>query len=254
MGSWVVFCMSYLLLFFSGHAFDGEPELSLCIIQSSLTYAVSPFAAACALALVTQLFFNINSALTGNSIGGSRYWRVILIAAPYAVFFFLVLESTIIALAAPNAEFSSISYCSLQSNVPSRITSALDVVLVLPVLVLNVLIYLRFRKHRAVLRTGNLKSMFIRVSAFMVFGIIAVAVGSLFFVIAFLNAEGSNTGLVELDIILSTLPIAAVIVFGTHKDLLVVWLFWRKKHNYSGFPAVLRETKPKTTPHSWSPH
>lgn len=40
--SWTVFCASYLLLFFDGHAYDGDPELSLCIAQSSLTYAASP--------------------------------------------------------------------------------------------------------------------------------------------------------------------------------------------------------------------
>jgi hypothetical protein len=59
------------------------------------------------------------------------------------------------ALATPNAKFSSISYCSLESNIPwvttlylcyllhlislfsGRITSALDITLVLPILVLN---------------------------------------------------------------------------------------------------------------------
>ncbi|KAF9060571.1 hypothetical protein BDP27DRAFT_1407050 [Rhodocollybia butyracea] len=198
--------------------------------------------------LIGSLFFNISSTLSGKSIGGSRYWRIILVVTPYAIFIFVVIESTIIALASPNAKFSSISYCSLENHVPGRITSALDIIFVLPILVLNFLIYLRFRKHRSMLRAGNFNSMFIRVSVFVLFGVISVAIGLLFFVVAFLNEENSNSGLVELDIVLSMIPVAAVVIFGTHKDLLVVWLFWRKKHNNSMAPVIPQETKPVMLP------
>ncbi|KAJ3978494.1 hypothetical protein F5890DRAFT_1560243 [Lentinula detonsa] len=40
--TWIIFCTSNLLLLFAGHAYDGEPDIHLCIAQSALTYAASP--------------------------------------------------------------------------------------------------------------------------------------------------------------------------------------------------------------------
>ncbi|KAH7868343.1 uncharacterized protein C8R40DRAFT_1074938 [Lentinula edodes] len=96
--SWIVYCASYLLLFFAGHAYDEDPGISLCIAQSTLTRSAPSFVAACSLALVIQ----------------------------------------------------------------------------------------------------------------------------------FIDANNSEEGLVQLDIILAILPVVAIIIFGTHKDLLNVYLFWRK--------------------------
>ncbi|KAJ3742988.1 hypothetical protein DFH05DRAFT_1498852 [Lentinula detonsa] len=52
---------------------------------------------------------------------------------------------------------------------------------------------------------------------------------------------GANKSLVVLDIIFATVPVAAVIIFGSHKDLLYVWLFWRNGQPSPG--ARLRELK-----------
>jgi len=243
--SWVVFCTSYLLLFFAGQAYNPKPNISLCITQSSLTYAVSPFACATALGLVIQLFFNVKKTLSGEIIRGERHWRTMLLITPYIIFIVLILESTVITLADPDPVFSSVSYCSFDSrnHIPGRITSAFDVMLVIPILVLNFIIYLRFRKHWSILRTGSFTSMFVRVSAFTLFGLIAVIIGIIFF-----TGSDSNASLVELDTILALIPVAAVVVFGSHKDLLEVWMFWRKKNKQFPSPAHGMQSRMKTLP------
>ncbi|KAJ3992421.1 hypothetical protein F5050DRAFT_925342 [Lentinula boryana] len=225
--SWIVFCISYLLLFFAGHAYGGEPEFYLCIAQSSLTYAASPFAS-CSLALVIQLYLNIQATLNGKFIRGKRYMHMMLLITPYIIFISLMIESLAVTFTT-NVEFSSISYCSLENHVPGRITAALVIILIVPMLVLNLLIYLSFRKHRSFLQEGNYTSMFVRVSAFTICGLISVIVGLLFFLKAFIGGDNSNQGLVELDLILAMVPVSAVTIFGTHKDLLNVWLFWRNQ-------------------------
>jgi len=241
--SWVVFCTSYLLLFFAGQAYDSEPNLSLCITQSSLTYAASPFACATALGLVIQLFFNVKKTLSGEVIRGERHWRITLLILPYIIFTILILESTVITLADPDPKFSSVSYCSLESrnHIPGRITSAFDVMLVIPILPLNFIIYLCFRKHWSTLRTGNFTSMFVRVSAFTFFGLITVIIGIIFF-----TGSNSNAALVELDTILALIPVAAVVIFGSHKDLFEVWMFWRKRNKQFLPPAYVMESRMKT--------
>ncbi|GAV99239.1 hypothetical protein F5879DRAFT_83052 [Lentinula edodes] len=227
--SWIVYCTSYLLIFFAGHAYDGNPSLSLCLAQSSLNHAASPFSAACALALVIQLYLNIQATLTRKSIRGTHYyWHIVLLITPYVIFVVLMIESLSLTLAT-NAKFSSISYCSLENPVPGKITAALVVVLVVPILVVNLLIYLSFRKHSSFLLERNYMSMFVRVSIFTLFGLVSAIVGLIFF---FLNQIDTNSRKVRvgMNIILAIIPVAAVLVFGTHKDLLnLVWPFRREE-------------------------
>ncbi|KAJ3727716.1 hypothetical protein C8R42DRAFT_345786 [Lentinula raphanica] len=75
--------------------------------------------------------------------------------------------------------------------------------------------------------------MFVRVSAFTLFGLITVIVGALFFLLAFIDPGSANKSLVALDIIYATIPVAGVCIFGSHKDLLHVCLFWRNRPNTS---------------------
>ncbi|KAK7436435.1 hypothetical protein VKT23_019147 [Stygiomarasmius scandens] len=225
--SWTAFCISYLLLFFAGQGHSREPPFALCLTQSSLTYAAPPYAAAATLGLVMQLYFNIYSGLTGTRVKGERFWNVLLLVMPYVVFFGVLLESLIVGLVLEEAHFSTISYCSLETVIPGRLTAALVVFFLIPVLVLNVIIYRRLRKHSSALRTTRaFRSMFIRVTLFSVFGLISVVAGLLFFFIVFI--QDSDNGLADLDIVLACIPNAAVLIFGTHEDLLQVWMFWKK--------------------------
>ncbi|KAJ4481037.1 hypothetical protein J3R30DRAFT_3403307 [Lentinula aciculospora] len=140
--SWIVYCTSYLLLFFAGHAYDGDPELYLCIPRSSLTHSISPFSAACALALVIQLYLDIQTTLTERSVRRKLYWRI-------------VASTTQISFITPNTKFSST--CNSQNYIP---------------------------------------------------------VGLFFVLHAFIGAGSPD---IKLDIMLSTIPVAAVVIFGTHK-------------------------------------
>ncbi|KAJ3986934.1 hypothetical protein F5890DRAFT_1500639 [Lentinula detonsa] len=159
---------------------------------------------------------------------------------PYVIYVIVIIESLGSSYATPNAKFFALASCSLEDYVPDRVAAALVVILTVPILVLNLLIYLSFRKHWTFLREGKYTSMFVRVSAFT-FGLVSVIVGLFFFLLAFINPGGANKSLVVLDIIFATVPVAAVIIFGSHKDLLYVWLFWRNGQPSPG--ARLREIK-----------
>ncbi|THU83332.1 hypothetical protein K435DRAFT_844084 [Dendrothele bispora CBS 962.96] len=232
--SWTVFCISYLLLFFAGQGHSREPPFALCLTQSSMTYAAPPFAASATLGMVIQLYFNIHTALSGTRIKRERVWNAIILVLPYVIFLGVLLESLILGLALQEAHFSTISYCSLETVVPGRLTAALVVFFLVPVLVLNVIIYRKLRKHSSALCTTRaFRSMFVRVTLFSLFGLISVVAGLLFFFIVFI--QDSDDGLADLDIVLACIPNAAVFVFGTHKDLLQVWMFWKKKKKVEGF-------------------
>ncbi|KAJ3923812.1 hypothetical protein F5877DRAFT_62937 [Lentinula edodes] len=199
---------------------------------SSLNHAASPFSAACALALVIQEVYKRNTLLLAHS---GKYWEWIVIPECKVLLLLIINREEITSplhfklTLATNAKFSSISYCSLENPVPGKITAALVVVLVVPILVVNLLIYLSFRKHSSFLLERNYMSMFVRVSIFTLFGLVSAIVGLIFF---FLNQIDTNSRKVRvgMNIILAIIPVAAVLVFGTHKDLLnLVWPFRREE-------------------------
>ncbi|KAJ3904070.1 hypothetical protein F5879DRAFT_956762 [Lentinula edodes] len=199
--SWIVYCASYLLLFFAGHAYDEDPGISLCIAQSAFTCSAP--------------------SLHWKAVRGMHYWRIMLITTPYVILVVLIIESLSLTLTRPEATFTSISYCSeSDSHLPSSINAALVITFVVASLVLNLLLCLSFRKHWSFLRGRIYRSLFIRMSAF--------TISSLVGAMQFIDANNPEEGLVQLDFILAILPVAAIIIFGTHKDLLNVYLFWRK--------------------------
>ncbi|KAF5343338.1 hypothetical protein D9758_014169 [Tetrapyrgos nigripes] len=234
--SWMVFCTSYLLLFFAGQDHNPEPPFALCLTQSSLTYAAPPFASSATLCLVVQLYFNVYTSLTGKRIKGERFWNLMILILPYVIFAIVMIESLVVGLLLKESHFSTISYCSLETVVPGRLTAALVVLFIVPVLVLNVIIYRRLKKCSSVLRTARaFRTMFIRVTIFSAFGLISVVAGLLFFFVVFM--EDSDNGLADLDIVLACIPTAAVLIFGTHEDLLKTWLFWKKRKVSPASPA-----------------
>ncbi|KAJ4500605.1 hypothetical protein C8R41DRAFT_810172 [Lentinula lateritia] len=62
-------------------------------------------------------------------------------------------------------------------------------------------------------------------SAFTISSLVGAIASLLHFFLKFIDANNSEEGLVQLDIILAILPVAAIVIFGTHKDLLNVYLF-----------------------------
>ncbi|KAJ3873518.1 hypothetical protein F5051DRAFT_419054 [Lentinula edodes] len=227
--SWIVYCASYLLLFFAGHAYDEDPGISLCIAQSTFTRSAPSFVAACSLALVIQLYLNTQGMLAGKAVRRMHYWRIMLITTPYMIFVVLIIESLSLTLTRPEATFTSISYCSESDfHLPSSINAALVITFVVASLILNLLLCLSFRKHWLFLRGSIYRSLFIRMSAFTISSLVGAIAGLLYFYLKFIDANNSEEGLVQLDIILAILPVVAIIIFGTHKDLLNVYLFWRK--------------------------
>ncbi|KAJ3937703.1 MAG: hypothetical protein NXY57DRAFT_980635 [Lentinula lateritia] len=164
--------------------------------------------------------------LAGKAVRGMHYWRIMLITTPYVILVVLIIESLSLTLTRPEATFTSISYCSeSDSHLPSSINAILVITFVVASLVSNLLLCLSFRKHWSFLRGSIYRSLFIRMSAFTISSLVGAIASLLHFFLKFIDANNSEEGLVQLDIILAILPVAAIVIFGTHKDLLNVYLF-----------------------------
>ncbi|KAJ3881988.1 hypothetical protein F5051DRAFT_436463 [Lentinula edodes] len=219
---WCLYSIAFLLLFFSGHYHDTSPPFDLCLIQSALIHASSPSATAATLTLVVQL-----------------------LVFPYATG--LTLVALFLALSLihrSDTSFNVVAYCAVNQIIPGRVTAGLTIALVIPMLIINGMIYVRLRKHWSEFRAsqlGHYTSMIIRASLFSVCAFLALCAGFGYFLIVF--TPDPNESLDQavpqlelayniLNIFLSMFPVAVMLVFGTHEDILRRLLFWRKHETY----------------------
>ncbi|RDB27485.1 hypothetical protein Hypma_003846 [Hypsizygus marmoreus] len=226
--SWIISTVSYTLLFWGGRLSGPEPEYTLCLIQGILIYAASPLTAATTLALVIQIWFLVRSVVTATPSNKSGRTpplvTAVLLVVPYIFFISIVVGTLVIGWQDPRTvrRVGSGMYCSFRNKVPGRLSTILVASIMIPAVVLEVLICRSLRRQWTLfLHQKDSLPMILRVVLFTFFGIVAVALSLLFFVKVH---HGS-----ELNIVISTLPIAAVVIFGTQPDLIRTWIFWKKR-------------------------
>ncbi|KAH7872352.1 uncharacterized protein C8R40DRAFT_496274 [Lentinula edodes] len=199
---WCLYSIAFLLLFFSGHYHDTSPPFDLCLIQSALIHASSPSATAATLTLELCLIHRSDTS------------------------------------------FNVVAYCAVNQIIPGRVTAGLTIAFVIPMLIINGMIYVRLRKHWSDFRAsqlGHYTSMIVRASLFSVCAFLALCAGFGYFLIVF--TPDPNESLDQavpqlelayniLNIFLSMFPVAVMLVFGTHEDILRRLLFWRKHETY----------------------
>ncbi|KAJ3855798.1 hypothetical protein EV368DRAFT_79265 [Lentinula lateritia] len=242
---WCLYSIAFLLLFFSGHYHDTSPPFDLCLIQSALIHASSPSATAATLTLVVQLYFSVYSALNLHAVPYQELWLRILLIFPYATGLALVALFLALSLIHPSdTTFNVVAYCAVNQIIPGRVTAGLTIALVIPMLIINGMIYVRLRKHWSEFRAsqlGHYTSMIIRASLFSVCAFLALCAGFGYFLIVFTPDPNEPLDQVVpqlelayniLNIFLSMFPVAVMLVFGTHEDILRRLLFWRKHETY----------------------
>jgi len=224
--SWIISTISYSLLFWSGRL--TSPDLlpyNLCLIQSMMVYSAPPLTAGTTLGLVVQIWFLVRSIIRSPSRPG-RVSPLILTATlilPYLIYVAILVGTLVIGWRDPGTvkRAGSGMYCSFSNKMPGRLSTLLCALILVPAVVLEVLICISLRRQwKMFSRATYAKSMALRVVVFAFLGILAIALS---LVIFFIVDHGA-----PLNIILSIVPVSAVLVFGSQADLLGVWMFWKK--------------------------
>ncbi|KAJ3925274.1 MAG: hypothetical protein NXY57DRAFT_1044243 [Lentinula lateritia] len=178
--------------------------------------------AACALNLVLDVHLSVTKRILGRRVKHPqliRNWVMYELSsiAPYVIFITVIIISLGFALAAPDVKITVVAYCSLDNHVPGRITAGLVVIIIVAVLCFNVSFYIAFRREPSFGYKGFYRSALIRISSFSLFSLFAIIIGLLFFLLAFIGKHNSVKGLMDLNVILSLMPVAGTVTFGTHK-------------------------------------
>ncbi|KAE9392201.1 hypothetical protein BT96DRAFT_1023723 [Gymnopus androsaceus JB14] len=243
---WILYSLGFLILFFSGHYHDEPPPFGLCMFQSAIIHTSAPSATAGTLALVFQLYVSVHSAVSSHAIPYQGLWLKIILILPYAVGAALVAMSLILGLViSSNTTFNVVEYCAVNQRIPGRVTAGLSIAFIIPVLIINCMIYLILRKHWSEFRASHLRqsrSLFIRASVFSVCAFMALGAGLGFFLIVYTasSKEPFNEVVAKMQLaydimnmFLSLFPVMVMLVFGTHKDILLRLLFWKKAYSIS---------------------
>jgi len=224
-GAWVVFCVSYSLLYLAGQQ-DARPapQHGLCVIQSALVYAAPPLASSATTSLVTHLMLSILLALSRTTDKRrSSLMSAALLIVPWLIWVVCFVGILLFGLHHPKSvELSpNGTFCILVDTTLPKLASiwatVASTVLVSQEVIITVLLY---RNREVFSGFGHNKTMAIRVGIFTTLVVSAIAV-------ALIYAVTQKRG-VQFDILIAAIPPFTAIIFGSQKDILQVWFFWKK--------------------------
>ncbi|KAJ7590562.1 hypothetical protein C8J56DRAFT_537142 [Mycena floridula] len=221
--TWMISCASYLLLI--GKPIHFVPTHSLCFAQAVLIYTVPILTATATIVLVINVMITLRSVLRSSAdISHPKAVAALLVTMPYVAGGALAAIAIVTGLRDPagvgrqEAGF----YCNMKNSLPGKVSSVSVAVIMLLGLILEVIVCIDLRKNWTNLGSNpSSKSMSVRVIAFSLVGLLSIIVSMVFF---FKRNHGSG-----LNLILSIVPVAAALIFGTQRDIIQSWvagLFW----------------------------
>ncbi|KAH8833284.1 hypothetical protein DL96DRAFT_1705287 [Flagelloscypha sp. PMI_526] len=221
-----------------GHQLDVKkvpvPPRALCTIQAAFIYASPSSASMANLGILAQISSLLFEALYEKP-GLSKKISHLLLYAPltcYIIIFFISLSVGIDNLSNVNRS-STGAYCNIDHPIPSGISSVASLVAAVLILLLELFAFALLWKHRAWVKRMKTSSnpmpisLFIRVVCFSVGPIIGSILSS--------YSINSNEVYQNPAIVLVTAapPLLAALIFGTQRDILSVWMFWKRPSPYT---------------------
>ncbi|EJF58584.1 hypothetical protein BD309DRAFT_920132 [Dichomitus squalens] len=226
--TWLIYCISYLLLAFTGQQTRKEaPAYPICLTQASLIYAAPVLVAMSTFALVLQLWFTLSSALAPPAKVKSRNYvrNGLLLVAPYVAWLGAVITILVIGTLHPNTveRAGHFVYCTISSGRPGNIIAIIVAIILLVMVVFDIYIatvlYRNWRALRGSDRPGQIPlSLLVRVAIFSFVCVVGIGCAGVFL---------SNVAFFAGNVIIALMPLIAFLVFGTQRDILDVWMFWR---------------------------
>ncbi|KAE9403543.1 hypothetical protein BT96DRAFT_486629 [Gymnopus androsaceus JB14] len=237
--SWIISCMSYsLILVMNAYAGAGgfkhsDSDLGsgsrrwqaerVCLTQAALIYASPALTGFTSLAMCLHVFLYIRAALKGRPEDVKTITTTLLVAIPYIIWTVMFVVLFQLGQAMPHAVQLGRAkyYCHLELPEPVTVCSAIAVIAAVGVAVVEGWMVFEVHKHRSSLeRTTHPMAFIIRVLVFGLVDLFALIVGILFLL--------PITRGLGVEFLLSLIPLLGILIFGSQKDMLQVWMFWNK--------------------------
>ncbi|KAF8892260.1 hypothetical protein BD779DRAFT_102809 [Infundibulicybe gibba] len=233
MSSVALLCLSMILLPIFGYGGSDHPPFALCLIQASLAYASELFAASSGACFILEVYYMIYISLRRQHRPDHHSTRLFIVAPPFLA---VVVFSLSIWVGIDNPGDVSMEdaapYCHIVSPPPSQLVTICIIIsascAAIPSVYIIALVYSNWRDYRRMTQPLSNDepspfslSVLIRIALFML--MIAVAL--------VLDISGALPKIpledaFFLNIGFMTLPIVAVLMFGTQRDIARAWAYW----------------------------
>ncbi|TFK40431.1 hypothetical protein BDQ12DRAFT_721869 [Crucibulum laeve] len=234
--SWLVYSASYLLLV--GFQGDKGPPFWFCFLQAVFVYGAPPLAAFGTACYIVDLYLSVSSLHVVPRKPTSSA-TLVLLFIPWVAFISVIIEISILVTRDPSSVKRSpgLVYCHLDTTIQVTSNVALGAIAGVILVPLEIWIAILLRKSRTkcqefedVNPQSKQLSLLIRSAVFTAMVLIGVALN---ITACWLN----NQRIVIWSIFLPTAPILLAISFGTQRDIMTVWAFWKKSPTLSNPPV-----------------
>ncbi|RDB27488.1 hypothetical protein Hypma_003845 [Hypsizygus marmoreus] len=221
--SWILSSISYSLLAIAGQRTGPKPAFGLCLAQSALIYAAPSLTACTTLALITHMLLNLRRLLANAPFRTNSGAVAALLIVPYIVWLAMFVGVLLYGLSNPDTVRRSLNgtYCDSTNSTMSKISSLIVMCCMVLIVGQQGVIGVRLYRNRRMLSGCGQVTMVARIMLFSLLGVLALGVA-----IAYVMT--SKHGQV-FDIILASLPVLAVFIFGSQLDILRIWMCRRRK-------------------------
>ncbi|KAI1789824.1 hypothetical protein LXA43DRAFT_551658 [Ganoderma leucocontextum] len=232
---WILYSIIYCLLIYGGDAWLDNPRHELCLAQAAMNYAAPPMAVVAGFEVVLQIWSTFIEPWKHVRLACIPPWMklVAIVAPPYLTFIAFAVPATVVGLRHPEwVQVKTGLYCGLMHGhfekfaVPTFCSVFLTLTIGLEVA--SIVQYIRGRhniKKDFPLVTAKRPSLspWARAALFLVYS--AMALSACIMVLK----QSLN---VFAYMIQAALPLAAFLVFGLQKDVLMVWLCCNRRRHW----------------------
>ncbi|KAJ7494386.1 hypothetical protein B0H11DRAFT_2004419 [Mycena galericulata] len=225
----MIFPLFYLLNV--GSQFDNEvvPPIGLCILQAGFIYAGPPACTVSVLCLVTDMALGLRSAIYNGK--RNKILMSALVVMPSIIFASVFFEAIVLVNSNRGVHFDSAHmFCESDDQGPQvKISAILTVISLALTLGMEVwAVYILYRNRSVVrnirrLQTGTdlQLSVMLRLAVFSLAVSFAAGLGAV-------ALPANSLGGAIWNIFLVTVPLLAALSFGTRRDIMSTYAFWKK--------------------------
>ncbi|PBK99582.1 hypothetical protein ARMGADRAFT_1059684 [Armillaria gallica] len=229
--SWIISCVSYTLLVFTGTNGSKHVPYALCVTQAALIYGAPVLTGGTTFSLAFYMYTHVKASLDHTSLGVDTFW---LILGPYLIGLGFFLGVLVSGIRQPSQVHKAQNYCDLTSPFPYDPYAAILVIVLkgryrskaaalvvalaaTGVVLISVFVAVQLYRNRRRLGHGTLHvAAAIRVICFGIVGFLGFVISAVY-VITWNQGPG-------FDIILALVPNFGVVIFGSQADILHAWI------------------------------
>ncbi|KAK0467159.1 uncharacterized protein EV420DRAFT_1700105 [Desarmillaria tabescens] len=237
--SWIISCISYTLLVFTGNGSKHAPPFELCVVQAALIYGAPVLTGGTTFSLAFYMYTHVKSTLDNASLGGESFWVSLvadfflfialgslnnskLVLGPYLIWLGFFIGVLVSGIRQPSLVRKASNYCDFTSRIPSKASALVVALAVMGVITVSIRVTVRLYRNRRRLGHDTLYvTTAIRVMLFALICFLAFVVSAVYIITW---SPGP-----EFDIILALVPNFGVIIFGSQADILRAWIALLKR-------------------------